>query len=312
MVSCAKEATAPYVGFGSSTYSVAETASESSVPLRLYNSPYKFPVKVNVSVETACDYPLDQMITYDQTEGFEIEYDNSTRFYFTPIDNDFLNADRFEFTVTITSVDGADIGTTSKTTITIVDDELAPRLTSGTYTVTNPESGSFSLKLVKVGKYKYVAYNWFGLDRPRLLGTFDPEASTLTFDGTDYTDYVASNDDVMAFGRAYYFDSVDRSSVLVFRGSGVDGKQPIVIATEKVAQDASGSPVSALSSCAFDVYGYDVEQSAVLSFKSTSAAMETGAKFAFEYPADDEPSDDDEQTRSMVGPVLLDRPVRVY
>ncbi len=254
---CSDEPEYASVGFSALNISWNEDDSLGNVSLKLTGEPDLAPVVVDVEFEPVnVNGNLDE-ITYDKITGWEVRKDSVTKIPFLIKDNLELNEAPFRFKVKIVAASDAAIGEINTCTVTITDDEKAPRVNTGSYKVTSDVTGlnalregagEFELKLAKTGKYEYVAYNWFGMVRPRLKGVFDPEAGTLTFDGTDYDGAIfdeketkAAADKVYnAFGQAYYFWNVEMTEAMVFRGSGADGLQPIVFTTEELEVNESG------------------------------------------------------------------------
>ena len=196
----------------------------------------------------------------------------------------------------IVAVKGSTIGSSKKTTLTLVDDEKAPLIKVGYYNTEytplvgaiNAKSGSFYLRLYKTDKYEYVTSGWFGLNRPRLVGTFDPEAQTLTFDGTDYDHRrwfakegeevnrvnAFENDTLWAYSREG--DVVKQ--ILKFYGGGASGKEPIVIKTDKIEENASGYLVEITGECGFQIWNYDSAKKATTTFAGTWDGLDGSTK----------------------------------
>lgn len=289
LVSCSKEPAETSVNIGSSTYSFEEGSGEKEIPIKLTNTPYGYPVVVTVEFKiVAVDYDtvtLDKIIEFDKTT-FEITEENNTVIPLEVLDNDYLNGVVYVVEIKILTVDNSEVGETATTTITIVDNEYAPRLITGDYKVaytatagsTREGAGEFNATLYKTDKYEYVISGLCGTNenpivwgRPRLQGVFDPATQKLTFDGTDYdaeqeeeneeegeeSKNVTGDKIETAFKTAYYWNDLEMTEVLVFVGSGVDGKQAIVIETENIEQDKSGHILSSTSSYGFEIYEYD-------------------------------------------------------
>lgn len=338
---CNPEPDATDLEFSYSTYTTDEGAEEDYVSVFLMETPYKYPVVVDMNVEMLTgkshngeELVLDQVlefITTDQSytvtktgdrtakiEGLEVTYSNyNTKVYFASKDNDFLQSETITILFTLTKVDGSNVGKLTTTTLTIVDDEKAPALQVGYYDTrytapadaTREGRGQFYLRLQKVGKYEYVASELFGLPRPRLLGVFDPEKRTLTFDGTDYDHLLwaekTAEDEVpfvpvnafrndTIWGAAYNQNNV-ATQVLRLQGSTVDGKEAIVMTTEEIAENAKGVVLSIDTPCGFDIYPYNngfvggsivgtydaMTKSESMTFSTTNYPSEVGATRAF-------------------------------
>lgn len=217
-VSCNPEPDATDLEFSYSTFSTDEGAEEDYISVYLMETPYKFPVVVDMKVEMKGGKDAEgnalvlddviRFITTDQTytvtkvgdteaeiKGVEVTYtEYNKKVYFEAFDNDYLQSETITLLFTITRVEGSELGSLSTTTLTIVDDEKAPALKVGYYDTrytaptdaTREGRGQFYMRLQKVGKYEYVASGLFGLSRPRLLGTFEPASGKIVFDGTDY------------------------------------------------------------------------------------------------------------------------------
>lgn len=332
--SCNPEPDATDLEFSYSAFSADEGADEGYISVYLMETPYKFPVVVDMTVELKSGRDAEdnalvlddviEFITTDQTytvteindtmaeiKGVEVTYtEYNKRVYFATKDNDYLQKETITLLFTITNIDGSNKGSIDTATLTIVDDEKAPALKVGYYDTrytaptdaTREGRGQFYLRLQKVGKYEYVASGLFGLPRPRLLGTFDPETSQIEFDGTDYDHKLWAEktaDDEKPFvpvnafqndtiwANAYNKEGV-ATQVLSLRGSIVDGKEVIVMTTEEIAENAQGVLLSIDTPCGFDIYPYNngaVGMTAVGTYDS----MESSESLTFSttnYPAE--------------------------
>ncbi len=342
VVGCNPEPATTDLEFSYSTYSTNEGEKGDYISVYLMQTPYKFPVVVDMTVELKSgkdanekSLVLDDVIefvTTDQTytvnkisdtmaeiKGVEVTYsDYNKRVYFNAKDNDYLQKETITLLFSLTKIDGSEKGSIDTTTLTIVDDEKAPLVKVGYYDTrytaptdaTREGRGQFYLRLQKVGKYEYVVSELFGLPRPRLLGVFDPEKRTLTFDGTDYDHLLwaekTAEDEkpfvpINAFqndtiwGAAYNKDKVP-TQVLKLRGSQVDSKEVIVMTTEEIAENANGVILSIDTPCGYDIYPYNnemvgsvlsgtydaMEGSESMTFSTTNYPLEVGATRAFE------------------------------
>lgn len=327
LASCSEEPHATDVEFSYTTFDCNEGANSDYVSLYLMYSPYKYPVVVDIDVEMTAgknhlgeELTLDDVIEFDVTdksytvtktgdrtakiENVEITYTTyNQRIYFKSHDNDFLQGETATIVFTISKVEGSEMGSIKSTTLTIVDDEKAPLVRVGYYDTTyeapaeatSESKGEFYMRLQKVGKYEYVASGLFGLERPRLLGIFDPEAQTITFDGTDY-DHILwelkepvsafQNDTIWA--AAYNKEGVV-TEILRMRGAGADGTEPIVMSTEKIEENARGLLLSIDNACGFDIYTFDVVDSVAVSKVGVYDAMQRSEKMTFSdtnYPTE--------------------------
>lgn len=295
-IGCNPEPDATDLEFSYATFECAEGSENGYVSVYLMESPYKYPVVVDMSVEMTSgrnnlgeELTIDDVLTFEVTDtsytveqtsprtakikGLEVTYTNySSKVKFKSIDNDYLQNETITFTFKLDSVEGSEMGTTTSTVLTIVDDEKAPRVKSGYYLATydspadatNTQKGSFYLMLDKVGKYEYVASNWFGLQRPRLLGIYNPEDCTITFDGTDYDQQLWKLEaPVNAFENdtiwANKYESGKIVEILRMRGAGDDGKGAIVLSTEAIEENSNGVALSIDTTCGFDIYAFDAE-----------------------------------------------------
>lgn len=344
---CNPEPKATDLEFSYPTFDCEEGEEGAYISVYLMQTPYKFPVVVDMEVEMVEEkgkdaegnlLSLDDVIEFietDQTynvtktsdrtatiENVQVTYSAyNQKVYFNAKQNDFLQEETIEIKFTLTRVDGSEMGNVQSTILTIVDDEKAPLLKVGYYDAeytapeeaTRPDKGSFYMRLQKVGKYNYVASEWFGLPRPRLYGTFDSEKKVLTFDGTDYdhklwAESTAKDENpfkpVSAFQNdtiwANAYDSDNKiTQVLLMRGAGADGLSPIVISTEEIAENAAGVLLSIDSACGFYIYPYDatsgkrgsnsvgiydaMESSSSLLFSKTNYEDETRSGCAPQY-----------------------------
>lgn len=279
---CSEEQEYAEVGFSALNISWAEDDSLGNVSLKLTGAdPVLLPVVVDVEFEPVdVNGNLDE-IEYDKITGWEVYPDSVTKIPFLIKDNDVLNEKPFRFKVKLIAASDAALGSINSCTVTITDDEKAPRINTGSYDLKydveglnalRDGAGEFELKLAKTGKYEYVAYNWFGMQRPRLVGVFDPEAKTLTFDGTDYDGPVFKEDDSKvatdddeesfnAFAQAYYSWNTEMTEAMVFMGSGADGKEPIVFTTDELVVNESGdiTGLAAGVKCAYIICKYEAK-----------------------------------------------------
>ncbi len=274
-----------------------------SLPVRIYDVDEKeFPVTVTFTVKPYNDVVVDEWIALQDKGNYTVTFEKGSTeapIYFYMIDNDVLQevTPSIEFTLVSTSTPAAPIEKPNYTIIRITDDEKAPRVASGQYDArytlpaevetTREESGYFPLTIAKTGKYEYVAYGWMGLNRPRLVGTFDPEAKTLTFDGTDY-DMSTDDAKVSAFGKAYYYNDLEMKEVLVFRGSGSDGKGAIVLNTDEIDVDEIGYITTSATSASFDIHTHNAENKLPGEFLGIYDKMPEGALFKHKTVIDEE------------------------
>lgn len=337
--SCSDEPHATDLEFGYTTFDCEEGAENGYVSVYLMYTPYKYPVLVDVDVEMLTgkdhlgnDLTLDDVLEFDVTdkpytvtktgdrtakiENIEVTYTNyNQKITFKSHDNDFLQSETITIEFTLTKVEGSEMGSNKSAILTITDDEKAPLVRVGYYDTrytspadaTSTEKGQFYMSLQKVGKYEYVASGLFGLERPRLLGIFDPEAKTITFDGTDYDQILWKMENpVNAFRNdtiwAASYEDGRISEILRLRGAGADGTEPIVMTTEEIAENSRGVILSIDTPCGFDIYDFDAESNkATGSAKGAYDAMERSESMTFSdtnYP--------DEETRTTVA-----RPTRI-
>ncbi len=287
----------PRVKFSTYAEYYPEDGGLVSLPVHIYDVDDKdFPVTAYFTVEAYNNVELDEVIALQDPNDLSVTFeegDTEAPIYFYVLNNTELQSElpAIQFTLTGTNKAAAPIGKPDYTIVRITDDEKAPRLASGQYEATytvdpsvevqREQSGYFPLTLAKIGKYEYVAFGWFGVSRPRLIGTFDPEAQTLTFSGKDY-DQSSSQNEVSAFGQAYYYNSLEMDEVLVFRGAGSDGKQPIVIETDLIGVNETGYITVSATDAGFDRYEYDKSsdgQSAVGAFLGVYDQMPVGTTF---------------------------------
>lgn len=307
--SCKSEPEKTDVEFSYATFDCDEGEKEAYISVYLMYSPYKLPVVVDMEVEmtggkdaAGNDLALDDVIEFIETdksytvtktgnrtakiEGVEVTYSTyNQKVYFNAKQNDFLQNETITLEFTLTNVDGSNIGNITSTVLTIVDDEKAPLVKVGYYDTTytpaegaeRADKGQFYLRLQKVGKYEYVASEWFGLSRPRLLGKYDPEAKTITFDGTDYdhiiweqkiaemeddNEYKVAFTPVSAFQNdtiwGYsYNESGKLNKVLRMYGAGANGTSPIVMTTEAIEENKDGVILSIDNECGFAIYSFN-------------------------------------------------------
>ena len=309
--SCKSEPEKTDVEFSYATFDCDEGEKEAYISVYLMYSPYKLPVVVDMEVEmtggkdaAGNDLALDDVIEFIETdksytvtktgdrtakiEGVEVTYSTyNQKVYFNAKQNDFLQNETITLEFTLTKVDGSNIGNITSTVLTIVDDEKAPLVKVGYYDTTytpaegaeRADKGQFYLRLQKVGKYEYVASEWFGLSRPRLLGKYDPEAKTITFDGTDYdhiiweqkiaemeddNEYKVAFTPVSAFQNdtiwGYsYNESGKLNKVLRMYGAGANGTSPIVMTTEAIEENKEGVILSIDNECGFAIYSFNAD-----------------------------------------------------
>lgn len=319
MSSCSAEPIGSDLEFGYTTFNANEGSEDSYFSVYLMQSPYKYPVLVDIDVEMTAgkdnngrELTLDEVLKFkvedveytvtktgDRTakiENLEVTYKNYNRkVYFDVPDNDFLQGEKITIKLSLAKVDGTEVGSIDESTLTIVDDEKAPLLSVGYYNTAyeapaealSPSKGSFYLRLQKVGKYDYIASGWWGLERPRLLGKYDPAACTLTFDGTDYDHTLweleapvnaFQNDTIWAYS---YTKEGAVKEVMRMRGAGADGLEPIVLTTEQIEENAKGIVLSIDTPCGMDIYNYNATSSTVGSQAGIYDAMERSSSMTF-------------------------------
>ena len=293
----------PRVKFLSYAESYPEDGGLVSLPVRIYDVDEKdFPVTVTFSIKPYNNVVVDEWIALQDKGNYTVTFEKGSSvapIYFYMINNDELQTEvpAIEFTLESTSTPAAPLAKPNYTIIRITDDEKAPRVASGQYDArytlpaeveaTREESGYFPLTIAKTGKYEYVAYGWMGLNRPRLVGTFDPEAKTLTFNGTDY-DMSTDDAKVSAFGKAYYYNDLEMKEVLVFRGSGSDGKGAIVLNTDEIGVDEVGYITTAVSTASFDIHVHNADNKLPGEFLGLYDQMPEGAAFKHKTVIDEE------------------------
>ena len=313
--SCKSEPEKTDVEFSYATFDCDEGEKNAYISVYLMYSPYKYPVLVDMDVEMTSgknakgeELMLDDVIEFIETdqnykvtktgdrtakiEGVEVTYSTyNQKVYFNAKTNDELQSETIEIKFTITNVDGSNIGNITSTLLTIVDDEKAPLVKVGYYDTTytpvegavRAERGQFYLRLQKVDKYEYVASEWFGLSRPRLLGKYDPEAKTITFDGTDYDHIIwekkiaamdkddeykvdftpisaFQNDTIWGYS---YNESGKVNKILRMYGAGANGTDPIVMTTEAIEENKDGVILSIDSECGFAIYTFNADNNKV-------------------------------------------------
>lgn len=335
-VGCNPEPKEASVEFASKTYGYAENQVYGYIGLMELNSPEQFPVVVDVKAtfkagkdDKGNTLTLKQLIAFDRgdQESYTVEYpDDDTaivsgievtykeynkKLYFSIINNDFLQSETAEIKFEMIAAKGAPIGDYKESILTIVDDEYAPRIKTPYYKTaytpiagaTREGRGEFYLRLDKVGKYQYVASNWFGLPRPRLLGRFDPETQTLSFSGSDYDHQdMLPEDRVNAFQNdTLWYYNAERTQILRLI-AGTDGEGPLVITTEKIDENASGVLVKVATMCAWAIFDFDGTRAT--NFVGYWDGMNTSSKMTyFEHNYDESTFDQVGTRAASSGPI---------
>lgn len=329
--SCSTEPSATYLEFSYASFSTDEGADKDNISVYLMKSPYKFPVVVDMEVEMLSgensngeELVLDDVLTFITTDetytvektdnprkmlikGVEVTYTNyNKKIYFTSLPNDYLQDETITIEFRLTKVDGSEMGSIKTTTLTIVDDEKAPLVKVGYYDTryeapsdaTREGKGQFYMRLQKVGKKEYVASGLFGLPRPRLLGMYNPENNTITFDGTDYDHRLWAektakddkpfipvnafhNDTIWANAYTSGNDIIKITEVLKLKGAGATGTEPIVMTTEEIAENANGVILSIDTPCRFDIYTYDNDRINLIPIGTYDAIVEQSESMTF-------------------------------
>lgn len=220
LASCNPEPKATDVEFSYPTFECEEGEENAYISVYLMQSPYQFPVVVDMNVEMVENkgvdangnrLKLDDVIDFITTDksytvtptgdysatisGLEVTYSSyNQRVYFNAKKVPLLQQETIEIRFTLTRVEGSEMGNVTETILTIIDAENAPLVRVGYYDTTysaptegtREGRGQFYMRVQKVDKYKYVASELFGLSRPRLLGLYEPSTNTIIFDGTDY------------------------------------------------------------------------------------------------------------------------------
>lgn len=333
LTSCKAEADASDLEFGHSTFESHEGEENSYISVYLMETPYKYPVVVDMEVEMLTgknnlgeELTLDDVLEFvvtdqsytvtktgDRTakiENVEVTYTNyNQKVYFNCYNNDYLQSETITIQFSLTKVDGTEMGNNKTTILTIKDDEKAPLVRVGYYDTsyeapaeaTNPHKGQFYMRLQKVGKYEYVASELFGLSRPRLLGIYDPAKNTITFDGTDYDHILWELEaPVNAFQNdtiwaANYNKEGVVTEILRLRGAGGSGTEPIVMTTESIMENARGELLSIDTPCGFDIYKFNATTNTAGAQVGIYDAMERSKSMTYS-----ETDYADENTRSMV------------
>lgn len=336
-VGCNPEPKESSIEFASKTYGYNEDQVYGYIGLMELNTPESFPVVVDVKAtfKAGKDHEgnaltLKQLIAFDRGDeesytvaypddntaiisGIEVTYSQyNKRLYFSILDNDFLQSETAEIKFELTAAKGANIGDYTESVLTIVDDEHAPRIKTPYYLTeytpltgsTNPDAGKFYLRLDKVGKYQYVASGWFGLPRPRLLGRFDPETQTLTFHGSDYDHQdMEPEDRVSAFRNdTLWYYNAERTQILRLF-AGTDGEGPLVVKTEKIDENASGTLVEVVTNCGWAIFDFDGTRAT--DFVGYYDGMNTSSKMTYFENNYDESEFDQVGTRTTAttGPI---------
>lgn len=326
---CNPEPTATDLEFSYSTFDCDEGTEKDYISVYLMYSPEKFPVVATIEMEMTggIDYSgreltLADVIKIDETdqtytvretsdrtaliENVEVTYSEyNKKIYFSTPDIPGLQQETIELVFRLKEVDGSNIGNVKETTLTIVDDEKAPLVKVGYYDTTynapseatRTDKGEFYLRLQKVGKYEYVASEFFGLSRPRLLGTYDPEECTLSFDGTDYDHILWKMEEpINAFqndtiwGYSYDKNGIIKQ-VLRMRGGGEDGMEPIVMKTQMIEENSSGVVLSIDTPCGVDILDYTIDRTPAGIYD----AMERSSSMEF---SETDYEEDEKSTRS--------------
>lgn len=348
LASCSDEPHATDLEFGNTSFKCDEGAEDGYVSVYLMYTPYKYPVVVDMEVEMLTgkdnlgkELTMDDVIEFDVTdknytvtktgdrtakiENVEVTYNNyNQRITFKSIDNDYLQGETITFKFSLTKVEGTEMGSTKEVILTITDDEKAPLVRVGYYDTrynapaeaTNPQKGGFYMRLQKVGKYEYVASELFGLSRPRLLGIYNPEERTITFDGTDY-DHILwelkepvnafQNDTIWA---ASYDKSGKVKEILRLHGAGANGTEPIVMTTEAIEENNRGVLLSIDNACGFDIYSFNAEANKATNKVGTYDAMEHSESMTFSdtnYPTETRATNPIEALPSPFGGWMINR-----
>ncbi len=322
MTACSKGPETPDVSFAYSTYSYTEGYDGCYVAVYQMESPYEWPVEVTIQGKvvagkdnTGKEFGWSDLIEFEiddnepeyvvrsiddktfEVSGIRVTYSEyNKKVFFKSKPNNYLQQETIKMEFEIVAVKGSTIGSSKTTTVIIVDDEKAPLIKTGYYKTdytpltdaVSPKTGTFYLRLYKTDKYEYVSSGWFGLNRPRLVGTFEPESQTLTFDGTDYDHlrWFAKEDEeanrVNAFENdtlwAYSREGNMIKQILKFYGGGTSGKEPIVIKTDKIEENASGFLVEITNECGFQIWNYDDEKDTKTSFVATWDGLNKSTK----------------------------------
>jgi hypothetical protein len=313
LASCNPEPKATDVEFSYPTFECEEGEENAYISVYLMQSPYKFPVVVDMNVEMVENkgvdangnrLKLDDVIDFITTDksytvtptgdysatisGLEVTYSGyNQRVYFNAKKVPLLQQETIEIRFTLTRVEGSEMGNVTETILTIIDAENAPLVRVGYYDTTysapaegtREGRGQFYMRVQKVDKYKYVASELFGLSRPRLLGLYEPSTNTIVFDGTDYDHrrWFAKEGEEVNRVNAFENDTPWTYSregdvvkqILKFYGGGASGKEPIVIKTDKIEENASGYLVEIVGECGFQIWNYDEAQKAATTFAGT-------------------------------------------
>lgn len=167
------------VNFGETSITVAENSDLFSIPLELTGEPGGYPVTVQISTSGVDD--IDNVLFISSTT-IKITEENNSIVQMVPKYNSDIEDD-YTVTLTIESVNGANIGPNNTCTVSITN---VPTVQYGQYEFTTSDGSPnmWNLILREGSNGTYILDNMFDLaDSPKLVGEFNPETMELSFDG---------------------------------------------------------------------------------------------------------------------------------
>lgn len=167
------------VNFGETSITVKENSGLFTLPIDLTGTPGGYPVTVNIAASGVDN--IDDVLLITSTT-IKITEKNNSFVQMVPVWRPESNDD-YTVTLTIESVNGANIGTKNTCNVTI-ENVLAVQYGMYTFKTPNGDPSEWTLILREGANGTYIMENMFDAgDSPKLVGAFDPETMQLSFDG---------------------------------------------------------------------------------------------------------------------------------
>lgn len=251
------------VEFGETELMVTENSGLFTVPLVLTGEPGGYPVTVKISAE--CGNKEVEKVLMITSTTIKISEENDSFVQMKPV-RDNEDMEDYEVTLTIESVNGANIGAKSSCTIYIAN-ALSPRL--GQYTFESPSGvpSLWTLILREGANGTYIVDQLFGLEyAPKLIGIFDEPNNQLVLDGR-----------INGLGAENYFTLYGweggklGDDYLIVSGSGSSGREAVIFYLNETNMEL----VSTNSSLSLTAYNEEAQTNTTLgSFQGGTLTFE--------------------------------------
>lgn len=207
------------VEFGETEILVSENSGLFTVPLVLTGEPGGYPVTVQISAQSTKDVEDVLMIT---NTTIKITDQNNSFVQMKPV-RDNSDMGDYEVTLTIESVNGANIGE-KNSCIIYIENALSPRVGQYTFKPTAGAPLEWTLILREGANGTYITDQLFGIEyAPKLVGIFDENTNQLYLDGR--INGLGEDNLFAQYGPQIGMIGED---YLIVSGSGNSGREPVI------------------------------------------------------------------------------------